>query len=81
MTTKRILWGKWMNMGQTCIAPDYILCTKNVEKIFLKTASRLMTEWYGEKWRKSQDLPRIINDKSFLRLKSILDRTEGNYFG
>jgi len=80
VTTKRLLWGKWINLGQTCIAPDYIMCTKKTEIALIKEATKIMTEWYGKNWRASSDLPRIINDRNFARLKGILDRTEGWYY-
>jgi acyl-CoA reductase-like NAD-dependent aldehyde dehydrogenase len=45
VATKRILWGKFVNAGQTCIAPDYVLCTKEVEKKFLEEARKQLIEW------------------------------------
>jgi acyl-CoA reductase-like NAD-dependent aldehyde dehydrogenase len=65
IATKRILWGKFVNSGQTCIAPDYILCTKEVERKFVAIAKRLITEWYGAKPQDSPDLCRIINQGNF----------------
>jgi len=77
MAAKRILWGKCMNLGQTCIAPDYVLCSKAVEKKFIEVASEVMVEWYGKSWKNSPDLPRIVNDRNFLRLQKILSSTKG----
>lgn len=48
LAAKRILWGKYMNLGQTCIAPDYVLCSKDAEKTFLSVAQDVMKEWYGD---------------------------------
>lgn len=62
---KRILWGKMMNCGQTCIAPDYILCTKDVQVKFLEEARKILDEFYGEDRQKSPDLCRIINLPNF----------------
>jgi acyl-CoA reductase-like NAD-dependent aldehyde dehydrogenase len=77
MAAKRILWGKCMNLGQTCIAPDYVLCSKAVEKEFVKVATEVLGEWYGKTWKNSPDLPRIVNDRNFLRLQKMLSTTKG----
>lgn len=63
MATKRILWGKLINLGQTCIAPDYILCSKEMQEEFLKTAKRVLKEWYGDDARESKDLCRIVAER------------------
>lgn len=65
MATKRILWGKFINVGQTCIAPDYVLCTPEVQKKFLEEVKKTLREWYGDNPRESPDLARIITDKHF----------------
>lgn len=70
---KRILWGKFVNAGQTCIAPDYILCTKKVEELFVSKAKELLKEWYGTDIIESNDYGRIINDKHFNRLIRLID--------
>lgn len=70
--TKRILWGKFVNAGQTCIAPDYVLCTKDVQKKFLKEALATLEQWYGTDPRQSPDLCRIINQQHFQRLSNML---------
>lgn len=54
-----------INAGQTCIAPDYILCTKEVEGKFLAEAKIVLNEWYGQNTRDSPDLCRIINQANF----------------
>lgn len=63
--TRRILWGKFVNTGQTCIAPDYVLCTKEVERKFVEEARIVLKEWYGEDVKASPDLGRIINDTNY----------------
>lgn len=65
IATKRILWGKLINCGQTCIAPDYLLCTKEVEKRFIEEAKKVLAEWYGSDKQASQDLCRIVNNSHF----------------
>lgn len=65
IATKRILWGKLINSGQTCIAPDYILCTKDVERKFITEGKRILEEWFGKDSRQSPDLCRIINQRNY----------------
>ncbi|XP_050674503.1 aldehyde dehydrogenase, dimeric NADP-preferring isoform X2 [Leptidea sinapis] len=76
VTTKRILWGKFVNVGQTCIAPDYILCTKEVQNKFIEHAKKILKEWYGDDPQKSPDLCRIITSRHFSRLQSLLDASK-----
>lgn len=65
VTAKRVLWGKFINVGQTCIAPDYILCSKEVQEKFVNAARTVLKEWYGDEPQKSPDLCRIINSRHF----------------
>lgn len=65
ITARRILWGKCINLGQTCIAPDYMLCTKDVQEKFIQEAKKVIKEWYGDDAKNSPDLCRIINDRHF----------------
>lgn len=62
---KRILWGKLMNLGQTCIAPDYILCTKTVQKQLIDTVPDILKEFYGDDVEGSPDLCRIVNSANY----------------
>lgn len=63
VAVRRILWGKCINLGQTCIAPDYILCSKQVQDKFVEVARRVLEEWYGANPKASPDLCRVINEK------------------
>ncbi|MDR9417122.1 MAG: aldehyde dehydrogenase [Gracilimonas sp.] len=71
---KRIIWGKCINAGQTCVAPDYILVQENVKSVLLKHMKASITEFYGNDPRQSPDLPRIVNDDHFQRLKGYLSQ-------
>ncbi|XP_071051069.1 aldehyde dehydrogenase, dimeric NADP-preferring-like [Onthophagus taurus] len=73
IVTKRILWGKCINAGQMCVSPDYILCTKDVQKKFLEYAPKIIKEFFGENPKKSQDYCRIINSNHFERLQKLID--------
>lgn len=59
------MWGKLVNVGQTCIAPDYILCTKAVQDEFIKEAKKVLVEFYGDNPQNSPDMPRIVTDAHF----------------
>lgn len=65
LAAKRILWGKFLNAGQTCIAPDYILCTKEVENKFVERAKVLIKQWYGDNPKLSTDFCRIVNQNHY----------------
>ncbi|KAJ8883388.1 hypothetical protein PR048_015231 [Dryococelus australis] len=73
VAVRRILWGKCMNAGQTCIAPDYLLCSKQVQSEFVARAKAFLREWYGKKVIGSPDFGRIISDKHFWRLTKLLE--------
>jgi len=74
---KRILWGKCFNVGQVCIAPDYILVHDLVESELVEVLQATLKEWYGEDASKSAHFGRIINKKHFQRIKNLLDKSDG----
>lgn len=65
IATRRILWGKLANAGQTCVAPDYVLCTADVQKAFLTEARKVLATWYGDNPEESAHLGRIVNATNF----------------
>ncbi|KAK7068573.1 aldehyde dehydrogenase 3, member A2 [Halocaridina rubra] len=73
IAVRRILWGKMFNLGQTCIAPDYILCNKGVEGKFVQKAQEVLKEWYGDNPEQSPDLCRIVAERHVDRLVGYLD--------
>ncbi len=75
-TAKRITWGKFLNAGQTCIAPDYLLVNQKIKSELIAQIQNCLQEFYGENPAISPDYGRIINQKQFDRLASLL--TEGN---
>ena len=78
LATQRILWGKCANAGQTCIAPDYILCHTNVYDKFVACAKTTLVRFYGEDAQKSPDYARIISKAHCTRLQGYLDDKPGN---
>ena len=73
LAAKRIVWGKFMNAGQTCIAPDYILIQKNMKSHFVDYLKEEITKAYGENPKNSPDFARIINTKNWERLVNMID--------
>ena len=69
---KRIAWGKTLNSGQTCIAPDYILIHKDVKDAFVKAFAEAMRELHGEDIKADRHYVRMVNDKAFERVSSYL---------
>jgi aldehyde dehydrogenase (NAD+) len=73
LAAKRIVWGKFMNAGQTCIAPDYILIQKNMKSHFIDYMKEEITNAYGENPSISPDFARIVNTKNWQRLVDMID--------
>jgi len=77
VAAKRILAGKFMNAGQICIAPDYIIAHKSIEDALVKELQTTLRAWYGEDARKSASFGRIINHQHFNRLKGLIETSGG----
>lgn len=67
-TAKRIAWGKFINAGQTCIAPDYLLVDKKIKPDLMSAIKTALHEFYGEDPQQSPDYSRIINQHHLKRL-------------
>ena len=76
IAAKRIVWGKFINAGQTCIAPDYLLIHKGVKTKFIRLLQQEIINAYGEDPKLSPDFTRIINKKHFLRLVEMIDEAK-----
>ncbi|XP_055992854.1 aldehyde dehydrogenase family 3 member A2 isoform X2 [Sorex fumeus] len=70
---RRIAWGKYMNCGQTCIAPDYVLCEPSLQSQVVQKIKETVKEFYGENIKESPDYERIINLRHFKRIQSLLE--------
>lgn len=69
---KRIIWGKFLNAGQTCIAPDYLLVHKEVKKQLITLLLDELKLQYGENPKESKEFPRIVNEKAVERLSKLM---------
>lgn len=72
ITARRIVWGKFMNAGQTCVAPDFLLVDQRIRENLLAALKRAVRQFYGESPQTSPDYGRIINRRHFERLMSLL---------
>ena len=72
LAAKRIVWGKFLNAGQTCIAPDYLLVSNKIKSAFIELIKKEIIDAYGENPETSTDFPRIINQKNWSRLTGML---------
>ena len=73
LAAKRIVWGKYLNCGQTCVAPDYILCEKSIKDEFVAEAVKQIRQQFGEKPLENKDYGKIVNEKHFARLRGLID--------
>lgn len=73
LAVKRILWGKYANAGQTCIAPDYVLCHEQVYDQFIRSAVKTVSQFYGSDPQKSECFGRIVSELHTERLQTALN--------
>lgn len=78
VAAKRIVWGKFLNAGQTCVAPDYLLVEESVQEQFLEMLRKYIQEFKYE--INSENYTRIINSKNFERLTKLINKDK-IYFG
>lgn len=76
LAAKRIVWGKFMNGGQICVAPDYILVDKNVKEKLIEEMKKVIVEFYGKQAHLDEKYHKIINEKQYQRLVGMLTDQE-----
>lgn len=76
LAAKRIVFGKFLNCGQTCVAPDYILCESSVKDKFINEVASQIKIQYGDNPLKNKDYGKIINQKHFERLCGLIDKNK-----
>ncbi|MBC7523941.1 MAG: aldehyde dehydrogenase [Flavobacterium sp.] len=74
LTAKRIVWGKFLNAGQTCIAPDYLLVHHKIKTELVAHLKLEIELAYGKNPEISTDFPRIVNEKNWSRLTELLEK-------
>jgi aldehyde dehydrogenase (NAD+) len=73
VAARRIAWGKFVNAGQTCVAPDYVLVEEDVASQFLTAMEAAIESFYGKDPTRSDDYGRIVSDRHFERLTGLLE--------
>jgi len=81
LAAKRIVFGKFLNCGQTCVAPDYILCHKSVKDKFISEVIKQIKLQFGNEPLNNKDYGKIINKKHFDRLCALIDKEKVVYGG
>lgn len=81
VSAKRIAWGKFVNAGQTCVAPDYVLVPASLQEAFVAELARAFDEFLGPAPMRSPDYARIINARHFARLEGLLGSGTVRYGG
>ena len=81
MTARRLAWGKTLNSGQTCIAPDYILIHKDVKDEFVKAFAEEVKALHGENVKADKHYVRMVNDKAFERVSGYIKESNVLYGG
>ncbi|GAU77951.1 aldehyde dehydrogenase [Fusibacter sp. 3D3] len=76
VAAKRIAWGKFMNAGQICVAPDYVYVHKSIEKAFIDELTNVLVDFYGIAPIKSPDYCRIVNERHFDRITALIDHSK-----
>lgn len=72
LSAKRITWGKFLNAGQTCVAPDYLMVHTSVKERLIYKMKEYITEFYGTMPTTNAEYPKIVNDKHFIRLVNLM---------
>lgn len=73
LAAKRIVFGKFLNCGQTCVAPDYIYCDPEIKEALIAELRRQITRQYGKEPLKNRNYGKIINEKHFNRIQNLID--------
>lgn len=76
LTAKRIVFGKFLNCGQTCVAPDYLLCHENVKDDLIAEIKKQIIKQFGENPLVNKTYGKIINEKHFNRVKDLIDENK-----
>ena len=76
IAAKRIIWGKFLNAGQSCVAPDYIAIHSSIYEKFLTELKNTIVEFYGENPRNNSDYARVVNETHFDRIVSYIDKSK-----
>ena len=81
LAARRIVFGKYLNCGQTCVAPDYVYCDEQIKDALLLEIKKEIIRQYGESPLENSDYGKIINEKHFHRINGLIDSSKVIYGG
>ena len=81
LASKRIVWGKFLNSGQTCVAPDYLVVHKSIKGALIKELIKRIEKTLGKQLEKTEDFTAIVNEKNFNRLVGLINKNNLIYGG
>ena len=73
LAAKRIVFGKLLNCGQTCVAPDYVLVHNDVKEKFVQYCKQYIEQFLGQDWKNNNEYPKMINERQFARIVEIIN--------
>ena len=76
LSATRVVWGKFLNCGQTCVAPDYILCDESVKEEFVSELKKQIEKQFGKDPLDNPDYGKMINEKHFKRVLNLMDASK-----
>lgn len=74
---RRLAWSKFFNTGQSCVAPDFLVCSKATRDALLPALRQTLEDFYSKEPESSADLPRIVSPRHWTRLMELLKRSKG----
>ena len=81
LASKRIVWGKFLNSGQTCVAPDYLVAHKSIKGALIKELINRIEKTLGKQLEKTDDFTAIVDEKNFNRLVGLINKNKLIYGG
>lgn len=81
LAAKRIIFGKLLNCGQTCVAPDYVFVQKEVKQEFINFCKEYIEKFIGSNWNENKEYPKIINKRQFDRMIELIEKEDIAYGG
>lgn len=76
VSAKRIWWGKTINAGQTCVAPDFVAVHESVRDEFIDQSKKVLSEFFEDDYQTGENYTKIVNESHFDRLQNLLDKSE-----
>ena len=81
LSAKRIIFGKLLNCGQTCVAPDYVFVHKDRKQEFIQECKQYIEKFIGSNWNTNPEYPKMINERQFYRMIDLITKEDVVYGG